>query len=410
MLVTLLINFLFILTPFLLYFVFFETRKIVHIRLVFAILAAITMILCMSYPIHLQSGFIVDLRYIPFIVVALYWGFKNVLILYFILNIYRIIIGGDGLIQSFIYSTLILMAVPWCHRKFTSMSVKHRIIFGSIIALLNVLLYLIALSFQIPLNREFWALTINSTLTYFVMMVVTISLIERILTNIRTRELVSQSERFHVISELSASVAHEIRNPLTTTHGFLQLLNESDSITMKEKSYIDYSLQELHRAEKIISDFLTFSKPQDENMVDSNLKEEIEYAKNILMPYANMHHVQLKISFHNSLHRKFDRSQIQQCFINLYKNGIEAMKENGGVLLIEVSEKDRNIIIKIQDSGVGMNEVEMASLGKPYYSTKKQGTGLGMVMIYNAIHKVGGTIKVESKKEKGTTFIIVMPV
>lgn len=410
MLSTFLINFLFLLIPFVIYFVFCENRKIKHLTLIITILASITMILCMFYPIHLQRGFIVDLRYIPFILIALYFGFKNVLILYAILNICRTLIGGEGIVQSFLYSTLILVFVPWCHQKFKSLNVKSRIIFGSVLAFLNVLIYLFTLQFQVPEDKEFWLLAINSTTTYFIMMFVIISLIERILSNFRTREKMAQSERFHVISELSASVAHEIRNPLTTTSGFLQLLSESKSISESEKNYIDYSLQELQRAEKIVSDFLTFSKPQQDLLEETNLIEDINYAMNILMPYAKMYNVQMKISFHNTLHRQFNKSEMQQCFINLFKNGIEAMSEKGGILFIEVTEQKKDIIIKITDSGIGMDEEEIQLVSKPYFSTKQYGTGLGMVMVYNAIHNVGGSIKIESIKGKGTTFIIVIPV
>lgn len=364
----------------------------------------------MLFPIHLKNGFIVDLRYIPLILVALYFGFKNVLILYAVLNICRTLIGGEGTVQSVLYSTLVLVIVSLCHNKFKSLKAKSRIIFGSVLALSIIFIYLFTILFQVPKNKEFWLLAINTTTTYFIMMLIIISLIERILSNLRTREKMVQSEKFHVISELSASVAHEIRNPLTTTSGFLQLLSESKSISGNEKGYIDYSLQELQRAEKIVNDFLAFSKPQQHSMEETNLIEDINYAINVLMPYANMYNVKMKVSFHNTLHRQFNRSEMQQCFINLFKNGIESMSEKGGILYIEISEQKKKIIIKISDSGIGMDENEILSVGKPYYSTKQEGTGLGMVIVYNAIHNVGGTIKVESAKGKGTTFIIVIPV
>jgi len=407
---TLLIDFMFLLIPFIGYFIFFDAKNYPHLNLIFSIMATISVIGCLSLPIHLQSGFIFDLRYISFIIIALYWGYKNALIPYFALNLYRFLIGGDGIIQSFLFSTVILIAASLCSKKFLSFDTKYRIPFAGLISFLTMVFYLFTLSFQTPLDHEFWMLAINATGTHFIMMIIMVSMIERLIANMRAQKLIMQSDRFQVISELSASVAHEIRNPLTTTHGFLQLLSQSESIPSKEKNYVAYSLQELKRAEKIVSDFLAFSKPQYENMADSDLKEETEYAKNILIPYANMHNVDIQIHFHNSLHRSFDKSQIQQCFINLYKNGIEAMKEKGGKLEIEVSEQKRSIILKIKDSGTGMAEEQISTLGKPYYSTKKQGTGLGMVMVYNAIHKAGGTVKVESKKGRGTTFIIEFPV
>ncbi|WP_255473135.1 ATP-binding protein [Rummeliibacillus sp. SL167] len=406
----LLLNFLFLLIPFLGYFIFFDASSYRHFNLIFSIFATISVICCMLFPIQLQSGFIFDLRYIPFIIIALYWGFKSALIPYLAINIYQLLIGGEGIIESFLFSTVILIVMSLCNHKFLSLDIKYRILFSGTASFLSMVFYLFTLSFWAPFNHGFWILSIYVIGTYLLVMLILVSMIERLIANIREQKLIMQSDRFQIISELSASVAHEIRNPLTATHGFLQLLSQSKSISLQEKNYVDYSLQELKRAEKIVGDFLTFSRPQYENMKDSNLKEETEYAKNILMPYAHMYNVDIQIHFHNSLHKYFDRSQMQQCFINIYKNGIEAMKERGGTLEIEVSEQKRNILIKIKDSGIGMTDEQISALGKPYYSTKKQGTGLGMVMVYNAIHKAGGTIEVESKIGKGTIFMITFPV
>ncbi|MBO2536270.1 GHKL domain-containing protein [Rummeliibacillus suwonensis] len=414
----LLLNFLFLLIPFLGYFIFFDASSYRHFNLIFSIFATISVICCMLFPIQLQSGFIFDLRYIPFIIIALYWGFKSALIPYLAINIYQLLIGGESIIESFLFSTIILIVMSLCNHKFLSLDIRYRILFSGTASFLSMVFYLFTLSFWAPFNHEFWApfnhefwvLSIYVIGTYLLVMLILVSMIERLIANIREQKLIMQSDRFQIISELSASVAHEIRNPLTATHGFLQLLSQSKSISLQEKNYVDYSLQELKRAEKIVGDFLTFSRPQYENMKDSDLKEETEYAKNILMPYAHMYNVDIQIRFHNSLHKYFDRSQMQQCFINIYKNGIEAMKERGGTLEIEVSEQKQNILIKIKDSGIGMTDEQISALGKPYYSTKKQGTGLGMVMVYNAIHKAGGTIEVESKIGKGTTFMITFPV
>lgn len=406
----LLLNFLFLLIPFLGYFIFFDASSYRHFNLIFSIFATISVICCMLFPIQLQSGFIFDLRYIPFIIIALYWGFKSALIPYLAINIYQLLIGGESIIESFLFSTIILIVMSLCNHKFLSLDIKYRILFSGTASFLSMVFYLFTLSFWAPFNHEFWVLSIYVIGTYLLVMLILVSMIERLIANIREQKLIMQSDRFQIISELSASVAHEIRNPLTATHGFLQLLSQSKSISLQEKNYVDYSLQELKRAEKIVGDFLTFSRPQYENMKDSDLKEETEYAKNILMPYAHMYNVDIQIHFHNSLHKYFDRSQMQQCFINIYKNGIEAMKERGGTLEIEVFGQKQNILIKIKDSGIGMTDEQISALGKPYYSTKKQGTGLGMVMVYNAIHKAGGTIEVESKIGKGTTFMITFPV
>ena len=188
------------------------------------------------------------------------------------------------------------------------------------------------------------------------------------------------------------------------------LFRSSKTITPEERGYVELSLQELRRAEKIVSDYLSFAKPQSDNMVYSNMKEESEYTRNIIMPYATMNKVEIEFSFNNSLHKHYDRNQIQQCLINLYKNGIEAMREKGGgTLSIALSERKNNIIISIRDTGIGMSNEEISRLGKPYYSTKEEGTGLGMLMVYSTINKVKGMIEVESEKGIGTTFTITIP-
>jgi two-component system, sporulation sensor kinase B len=407
---TLLLNFLFLLFPVLIFLIFFENRPHSYNKKVLILLSTVTMVLCINTPIKLQIGFIFDLRYIPFIIVALFGGYKNVLPLYLVLNIYRFYIGGHGTIQSFLFSTVILILVPLLSKKFNQLNSKNRIICATVVAFFTMVLYLITLLIFVTVNREYWLLTFYALTTYVGVMIVIMVLIERIIDNMRNRDRFLQSERLNVVSELSASVSHEIRNPLTVTSGFLQLLNKSITITQEEKRYIELSLQELNRAEQIVSDYLSFAKPQSENMVYSNLKTEAEYTKNIILPYATMHQVDVQFSFNNSLNKRYDRNQIQQCLINLYKNGIEAMKDSGGgTLSIDISEKKQNIIIRIRDTGIGMTKEEISRLGKPYYSTKEEGTGLGMLMVYSTINKVKGVIEVESEKGKGTTFLITIP-
>jgi len=408
---TLLINILFLIFPVLLLVIFFENQEKLQSKVFFMIFFAISMILCMVYPIQLEIGFIFDLRYIPFIIVALYGGYKMVLPLYIILNLYRYMIGGEGTTESLLFSTAIFLLVPLISRKFENYNSRKRVIVGISAAVFTMVLYLSTLStFFEELTREYWVLSFSSMTTHIVVIALIMLMIERILVNIKNRENFLHSERLHVMSELSASVSHEIRNPLTVTNGFLQLLKESDNIRADEKVFIDYSLNELERAERILNDFLAYAKPQSENMVHANLKEDVDYVKNIMISYAKMNGVDIQSRFSNTLKKKYDKNQMQQCLINLVKNGIEAMKENGGTLYIDVSEKERNIVIKIIDTGIGMTKDDILQLGKPYYSTKKEGTGLGMLMVYGTISKVKGRIDVESKKSVGTTFTITIPV
>lgn len=408
---TLLLNFLFLLFPVLIVVIFFENKADRYNNKILVMMSAVTMILCIAKPIKLDMGFIFDLRYVPFILVALFGGYKNVLPLYLILNIYRFYVGGTGFLPSFLFSTAVLLAVPFFSKKFIKLNANHRIFRATVTAALTMGSYLITLGLMKgTLDRQFWTLTFYALTTHVVVTSILMILIEQIITNIKNRERILHSERLNVVSELAASVSHEIRNPLTVTSGFLQLLQKSKNISPTEQGYVEWSLQELNRAEKIVSDFLSFAKPQFGNMVHSNLRAEAEYTKNVIMPFASIHKTEVRFSFNNTLNTSYDKNQLQQCLINLYKNGIEAMKEKGGgTLTIDISEKKKNILISITDTGIGMTREEIARLGKPYYSTKKEGTGLGMLMAYSAVNKVKGVIEVKSEKGKGTTFLITIP-
>jgi two-component system sporulation sensor kinase B len=364
----------------------------------------------MIFPIRLSTGFLFDLRDIPFLIAALYGGYKHTFPLYLVLNVCRFIIGGNGIIQSLILSTAIFLVIPLLKKRFLKQNSRNRILMAAVVAFLTMVVFLVSLLlFMAPSDGEYWKLAINALTTYTTVMVVIVILTEQIIRNKKTRESFLYSEKLHVISELSASVSHEIRNPLTVTSGFLQLLKQSKTISEDDQRYVEFSLLEVKRAEKIVSDFLAFAKPQSENMIVSNLEEETEYVQNIITPYANMYQVKMDCRFQNDLKFQYDKNQMQQCLINLYKNGIESMKEEGGVLSVQVLEQKKNIVITIKDEGVGMTREEIARLGIPYYSTKQEGTGLGMLMVYSTIQKMNGKIDVESEKGKGTTFILTIP-
>ncbi|MFD1738045.1 ATP-binding protein [Bacillus salitolerans] len=408
---TLLINLLFLLIPVITYLVFFEDKKrpYSYNRYLF-ILSALSMVLCMSFPIQLEIGFIFDLRFVPFIIASLFGGYRIAIPLWIVLNVYRFYIGGDGIFPSFIYSSIVFILVSLSSKAFLQLESKKRIIAASFLSFLAMASYLFYISsyFQ-PLTSHFWSIVTNVITIHVGGTVIVMILIQKIIHNLKTREKYNDTERLSVISELAASISHEIRNPLTVTSGFLQLLNKSTTLTEEEKKYVDFSMQELKRAENIVSDFLSLAKPQAQYMVQSDLKEEFDYVHNIMLPYANIHDVKMQYEFSNSLQLRYDKSQIQQSLINLFKNGIESMKEKGGNLTVTVSEHKSEIQIIIQDTGVGMSKDEVQRVGKPYYSTKEEGTGLGMLVVFSTVYKLKGKIDIMSEKGKGTTFRISLP-
>ncbi|MFJ7971544.1 ATP-binding protein [Psychrobacillus sp. NPDC096389] len=405
-----LVNILFIVLPILLINVFFDITERRYEKLFFLFFFALSMILCMNYPFIIEVGVIYDLRYIPFTIVALYGGYKGVFPLFVILNVQRFIIGGEGTLPSFLLATAIFILLPLMSRRFNEYHSKKRVITGVYSAVMVVIIYLLSLYlFLGKLTPEFWTLAFYALTIQASVMAINLILIEKMISNKKKREYILWAEQLHVMGELSASVSHELRNPLTATKGFLQLLAVSKTNTDKDQMYIDYSLKEVRQAEKVLNDYLAFSKPQSEHMIYSDLKQEIQNVKDILLPLANIHNVEVQLYFSNSLKKEYDQNQMKQCLLFLLNYGINSMKEKGGILSIIVSEEGKNIIIRITDDGIGMIKEELHHLGKPYYSFTKEGTGLGMLMVYGTIVKLNGNIDVESKVGEGTTFTIAIP-
>ncbi|PRO66227.1 ATP-binding protein [Alkalicoccus urumqiensis] len=407
----LLANMLFLLLPVLAYLLFFEDRtSLSHNKWQLSLFTSLSILLCMTFPIQLELGFIFDLRYVPFLLLALVGGYTTALPAFIVMNLYRFYIGGDFVADAFFFSTIVYTIVPAFRPFFLKRLPAGRVITAGVISFTVMSIYLVTLlRFYSAVSWPFWEIALNVLLIHAGSTVVLMMLLEKIVYNIHARERLFQSERLHLISELSASVAHEIRNPLTVTSGFLQLLQQSDSINHSEKRYVDMSLQEVKRAEAIVTDFLSLAKPQAQHMVVSTLEPETEYVRNILLPFAHMHKLDIELTFTNNLTKRFDEQQMKQCLLNIGKNGLEAMTETGGTLYIRVFSERNWIVVEIEDSGAGMTKEEVQRIGKPYYSTKKEGTGLGMLMVFTTMDKLNGHVSIDSEPGRGTTVSLRMP-
>lgn len=232
---------------------------------------------------------------------------------------------------------------------------------------------------------------------------------ELIIENYHLDTALMKNEKMEVVSQLAASISHEVRNPMTVTRGFLQLLKDPDIDEAKRTYYLETALEELDRAESIISDYLTFAKPHLNEMVKLSAKEEIRKAIVLITPYANHYSVEVIEKLRDHLYIIGDSAKFQQCLLNLLKNSVEAMS-NGGILHITTNEKEKNLILQIADTESGMTPDQLKRLGEPYFSTKEgTGTGLGMMVVYRIIESMDGTIRAESKVNKGTQFTIRLP-
>lgn len=236
-----------------------------------------------------------------------------------------------------------------------------------------------------------------------------INTIEDIFERTKLQQELQRAEKMNAIGQLAASVAHEIRNPMTVVKGFLQIFLAKD-MSEEEHTYLKLMIEELNRAETIINDYLSLAKPDVGKLETIEGKDLAEQVMDLMSSYAMM---SKNISLHTDIKEpvkiKGNKSELKQVLINILKNGIEAM-DDGGKLSLTVEKQGNYGVFIIKDTGVGMTAEELSRLGTAFYSLKERGTGMGLMVCYQIVERMKGQIKVSSIKGEGTTFEILVPI
>lgn len=233
----------------------------------------------------------------------------------------------------------------------------------------------------------------------------TISIIRSIEERKEHQQLTIKTEKLSIAGQLAASIAHEVRNPLTSIKGFIKLAKEDSMV----EEYYQIIEEEIDRIDTIASELLVLGKPVSVEVVLCDAGKMLRDVCLLLQSQAIMKNIDIQYSkVQKNCPIRCNPGQMKQVFINIIKNAIEAMGE-GGVIRAEASLHGGLIVIVIEDSGKGMPESTLKKLGEPFYSTKEDGTGLGLMVCFNIVEQYGGTIHVQSKVGTGTTFTLSLP-
>ncbi|RFU69666.1 PAS domain S-box protein [Bacillus sp. V59.32b] len=232
------------------------------------------------------------------------------------------------------------------------------------------------------------------------------SIIRDITDRKKTEDLLRTAEQLAVIGQLAAGVAHEIRNPLTSLNGFLQLINEM----IDKKEYIHVMRDELKRIEFITSEFLSLAKPH----VKVFQKKDISQIVDGVVKIAEIQGVLKNVVIYAELEANLpliecDENQLKQVFLNILKNAIESM-EDGGEISITARQINGFVHIDFTDNGCGIPKERIKRIGEPFYSTKEKGTGLGMMISKKIINEHKGQLLIDSREGIGTTISILLPI
>lgn len=233
--------------------------------------------------------------------------------------------------------------------------------------------------------------------------------LEVIMEKTRMQKELQRAEKMNAIGQLAASVAHEIRNPMTVVKGFLQLFQDNTKLSNTELSYIHLMINEMDRAEAIIHDYLSLAKPDVHQHRFINCLECVTSLVDLLSSYALLtNNILIELDAKEEMYVRGSRNELNQVLLNIMKNGIEAMRA-GGTLRVGLYKREGHVHIQIEDTGIGMTSEQVNRLGTAFYSLKEKGTGIGLMVSYQLVEQMNGRIEVESIPGKGSTFTLIFP-
>lgn len=408
----LLLHVLIILSPILIYSIIYENHGYKDKIYLFGMFQAVAGFLCMAFP-YPAYGLFWDLRYIPLAIAFLYCGFRWGMLTFLSILLARLLLGGDAILFGIISVTLSSLGAMVLSRWFWRFKPKQRIILTAAIGFWPALVqfcilfsYLILNNVSFNTDYRLFGLILVFILIELVAITLAAKLNEILIEKKLLQREIQRAEKLNTLSEMAASIAHEVRNPLTVVKGFLQLMQQNKDKQSGE--YLPLVLSELGRAEGIINDYLNFAKPQFDKVEVVNLKESVSDVVTLLEPLALKQNVKLKGEILAEPFLHTDKNQLKQALINLIKNAIEAT-ESGGYVHTKLYDNGYKAVITIQDNGKGMTKEQLSRIGTLFYSTKEKGTGVGTTVSVRIIEAMNGTITFSSKINEGTKVTIKLP-
>jgi len=218
---------------------------------------------------------------------------------------------------------------------------------------------------------------------------------------------IGRLDNLNLMGQMAASIAHEVRNPLTSIRGFLQLF-ESHYNYRADKETVDLMIEEVDRINDIISTFLSLAQKNTLTFKLQSLNKTVSNLMPLIISDALISDVYVETELNDVSPRLIDENEVRQLLINLVRNGIEEMSE-GGTLKIKVYEDSKGVHLIVLDQGNGIPDDVLDNIGKPFFTTKPNGTGLGLAVCYSIAEKHGARMSFDTGP-KGTSFQVTFPV
>ena len=229
------------------------------------------------------------------------------------------------------------------------------------------------------------------------------------LTELRQmEEAVRRSDRLAVVGGLAAGLAHEIRNPLASMCGSIEVLGGSPHLDEGERRVMHVVLGEAERLEALVREFLSFARPASPSFESLPAASTVEETVELFRPQAQARGIGVEVSGDGALLVRADARQFRQVLWNLLGNAADATPA-GGTVRVRLSRQNGHALLEVIDSGDGIAQDDLGRIFDPFYTTKERGTGLGLAIVHRIVEAHGGELSVRSQQGVGSTFRVALP-
>lgn len=375
---------------------------------IFTVLSALSIIICMTFPVSIKGGYFLDFRFISLIIAFIYCGYRSGALLSVLIIGYRYILGGPGFYLGGLWMSVFLLTAFWfILPRSQKWGTKSWRIYPYI--LLTSTLCFFALGTQFLDDYSFTASELMLWIIFSLLNYLTFWILVYLQNSFREMEAMSekviQFEKNHTTNHLLVYLSQQMLSPLRSANCCLDLVEEAP-LTKQQAVYLLRAKNELAE----ISNSLTFMDEKWNEHRDISFVKELKEVVQLMKSYAEINKVELIFTStaEEEVSIKGDQSLIRFALINIIKNGIEACSPNGRVN-ISLHEMLKEVFIVVEDNGSGIPSHVLDQLGKPLRSGKVNGTGLGLASTYKITESIGGRVEVESAPNEGTIFSIYLP-
>lgn len=398
----LVINGIVVVFPILVYtffIVYEENMKLEKSNIMLKISLFISMYLALYFKKYVGLNYQISCLILPIILSYLYNEGKVALILSTILCLHSCFSLTYNIYTSIIFFLLLYLA----YKKYSKSNMSSKFLINSSIVLM--LIYFITnliISYNdIVMLDEIISLIMYSLIIYAINYGINES------KNIISLHMnLKEFEKEKNIKLNLFKITHEIKNPLTVVNGYLSMFDVTD--IEKSKRYISILKNEVNRTLNLLSDFMEFTKIKVVKK-ECNFNDLISDVKEVLIPFFVKKNVSYSFCVQNNIIVNMDYNRIKQVIINVIKNAVEACRESIGMVTTTAFTEEDYLIIVVKDNGIGMDKFVLDNILVPFYTTKDNGTGLGVSLSKEILESHGGTINYDSVKEKYTTCKITIP-